>query len=137
MKEYCAISLDEWIQYEPESDDATPIQLWGQDHWSTFAYLETRIVDHDGVVDNRKMRCAPRLHREFAHFMYEGELADGSKYPTRLKSGEIENHDDWSCLEDMVVLGLIKAFWHVKYPDRAFGNSEAQVELTAKGKIAA
>lgn len=121
-----------WIQYKPnDQENYIPIEQWGADHWSTFAYLETCIVDGSGIIDNRKMRCNPRLHREFAN-IGRGELHDGSRYPTRLKDDEIENHDDWSCLEDMVAAELIEAQWR-RVNREIIGGGMAKVELTAKG----
>lgn len=90
---------------------------WGKDHWSTLAYVETRIVDYNGVLDNDHMRCNPRLHRA----LYLGrvkmmrgfggnDFVDGEyKHPTQLKNGRtIPNHDDWSCIEDMVEEGMVR-----------------------------
>lgn len=125
-----------WEEYtiDPQGDYIS-IDRWGKDHWSTFAYLETRAVDR-GLIDNRQMRCNPRLHRELANTGFGGVI-DGSKYPTRLRDGsEISNHDDWSCLEDMVAAGLIKAQYRANDKKRkasAFGFAEARVELTPAG----
>ena len=127
-----------WIKYEPNGGDYIPVERWGRDHWSTFAYLETRVVDGNGLIDNRKMRCAARLHREFAHVdPVLGRLQDGGKHPTRLKDGEIENHDDWSCLEDMVEAGLIEAWWTPNPLNRPFGGAKAKIELTEMGFVCA
>jgi hypothetical protein len=127
-----------WIKYEPNgSNDYVPVFNWDKDHWSTFAYLETCVVDAEGMIDNRRMRCSARLHREFAHIdPVLGRLLDSSKYPTRLKDGEIENHDDWSCLEDMVEAGLIEAWWNTK-PGQPFGGGKAKVALTKMGFVCA
>lgn len=75
-----------------------PIERWGKDHWSTFAYIETRIVDHDGYLDPRHMR---------------GCNGDASMYPTRLRGqwGEIIDlygHTDVDCAKDAVLAGLIE-----------------------------
>lgn len=71
------------ITNEPEN--------WGSDHWSTFAYIETRIVDYDGSVSAVRMR------------------QDGAKYPTRLKHGGlIYRHNDYNCAGDLVLAGLIE-----------------------------
>jgi hypothetical protein len=32
--------------------DPVPIELWGKDHWTTLAYIETRCVDYDGVPNH-------------------------------------------------------------------------------------
>lgn len=130
--------MQPWNEYKPEGNDYVSIARWGQDHWSTFAYLETRAVDGRGLVDNPRMRCNPRLHRHFADVdPFTGKPHDGSKYPTRLKDGEIEQHDDWACLEDMVAAGLITAQWRVVHAGAMFGNSQAKVTLTDAGQALA
>lgn len=120
----------EWEEYRAEKGaDYAPVEKWGKDHWSTLAYLETRTVDYDGVIDNRHMRCNPRLHREFAHHW------SGGNYPTILNGEEtLDNHDDWSCLEDMVAAGYLQV-WFRRASTNIFGNSEAKVKLTARGKV--
>jgi hypothetical protein len=122
--------MSNWIPYVPGG--GIPIEQFGKDHWSTFAYLETCAADHGGVVSNARMRCHPRLHREFAYDRGFG-INDGSAYPTRLKDGALENHDDWSCLEDMAAAGLLTAEFRV-VRSSAVGNSEARIRLTEKGQ---
>ena len=81
-----------------------PISMehWGKDHWSTLAYIETRIIDYHGGLDVRHMRCNSKLHPQFQH------IVEGKEYPTRLKEGTIvHDHDDWSCVEDMEAEGLL------------------------------
>lgn len=81
-----------------------PINEWGKDHWSTFGYIETRIVDHKGVPAQGHMRCDEDLHPQFAH---SGSF--GRKHPTRLKGGKLQHdHDDWSCLDDAEEAGLLE-----------------------------
>ena len=124
-----------WTEYKPEGEYIS-IDRWGKDHWSTLAYLETCAVDNRGLIDNRRMRTHPRLHRELVGITF-GEIQDGSQYPTRLREGELEKHDDWSCLEDMVANKLCRAFFREKY-DRPFGGNESRVEFTELGlKVAA
>ena len=108
-----------------------PVEKWGRDHWSTLAYLYNRAIDYDGIIDGRRMRCDPRLHREFVHLRRLGNPS--KKYPTRLRNGELDGHDDWSCLEDMVAADLVLARYRVKDPTSAFGNSEAKVIFTEAG----
>ena len=114
--------------YVADVDDKghIPIARWGQDHWSTFCYLETRVVDDKGKIDNCRMRCNPRLHRHFAH------AADATLYPTRCKGVTIESHDDWSCVEDMVAEELLEASSDTK-PGQPFGEGRATVKLTDRG----
>lgn len=68
-----------------------PPQEWGRDHWTTLLYVETRAVDHDGILDTQYMR--PRH----------------PQYPTILKGGvrQEEGHGDYDCLNDMLDAGLI------------------------------
>jgi len=124
-----------WTEYQAEMDDGfIPPTEWGKDHWSTLAYLEYRTVDDGGKIDNRKMRVDPRLHREFATDM---QIRLGGKYPTILKDGQREGHDDWSCLEDMVIAGLLRAWWKETTSRRVFDCCVARVELTDYGRIVA
>jgi|GEM_PF-1204736 len=126
--------MTEYTEYLAEGGDYVPVADWGQDHWSTFAYLETRAVDGKGIIDNLKMRCNARLHREFMQKGPFGMIHDGAKYPTLLAGGvKLEPHDDWSCLEDMVAAGLVKAFYRRKSYTEAFGHSEAKMEFTNTG----
>ena len=76
-----------------------PMNLWGKDHWSTFAYIECICVDNKGVPSLDRMRCDPDAHPGLTN---RGNLHNDKKYPTRLTGGqEVFDHDDWSCVEDM------------------------------------
>ena len=78
------------------------MEVWGQDHWSTLLYLETRFVDHGGKIKIEQMRCNRARHPEYAH------RASYTSYPTRLKGGaELPHHDDWDCAADLEAAGLI------------------------------
>ena len=90
---------------------------WGKDHWSTFAYLETLAVD-DGkngwaVPVRARMRTNEETHpvvgvaRGGNDHGYPLPVS-GKQYPTRLKEGEMEGHDDWDCIDDAVKEGLLK-----------------------------
>ena len=82
-----------------------PISEWGKDHWSTFAYIETRIVDYRGEPDREQMRCDPKIHPHYANTA--NRSFPDSRYPTLLKTRGVWSHDDWSCLEDAVEAGLL------------------------------
>lgn len=83
-----------------------PIEKFGKDHWSTFAYAETVCVDHRGVPDRRRMRCDTDRHPGLAPYP-SPEISQ--KYPTRLKGGELlADHDDWDCIDDCEVAGLLE-----------------------------
>ena len=72
---------------------------FGKDHWSMFAYIESRCVDNKGILDMRNVRL------------------DGEQYPTRLygwfedknnPSLEISGHNDLDCADDLEDVGLIE-----------------------------
>lgn len=121
-----------WIEYEPNlASSFTPVHDWGKDHWSTFAYAAACVTGREGLLENARMRTNARLHRELAHTTPFGTLVSG-EYPTILKLGVLEKHDDWSCLEDATAYGLIKVFYK-RVNDKPFGCCVAKVELTDKG----
>lgn len=99
------------VVYSPR--DPVPVHLWGKDHWSTFAYLETRIVDHKGMPDLDHMR--PDLVRHPAmgnRATLSGSQSSRKKYPTRLKAADGKNlflydHDDWDCADDAETAGFL------------------------------
>ena len=79
-----------------------PMAQWGKDHWSTFAYIETRCVDFDGVPCRDHMRCDLDRHPSLRH-----RGTSENKYPTRLKGGqERQDHDDWDCIDVVVRRGV-------------------------------
>lgn len=82
-----------------------PIELWGKDHWTTFAYVETCVVDNGGQLNLARMRCDPDLHPLFAN---RTNGIGRTKYRTRLSDGsQLEDHDDWSCADDAETAGLL------------------------------
>jgi hypothetical protein len=87
----------------PKKTAPIPIENWGRDHWSTFAYIETRIVDHKDVPQLEHMRCNNQIHGQLGH---RGGCS--SRYPTKLREGEATDHDDWSCLDDAEAAGLLE-----------------------------
>lgn len=89
---------------ERASNEPVPtIDLFGKDHWSTFAYLEVRCVDYGGVPGRDQMRCHTGRHPFLV-----GRAGDASRYPTRIKGdATLTNHDDWDCASDLEAAGLI------------------------------
>lgn len=76
-----------------------PIENWGKDHWSTFAYVETLAVEHKGIAIPEP--CMMRTNN--GKHGYMGNPIDGNKYPTILKNNDVVlGHDDWDCLDDML-----------------------------------
>lgn len=86
-----------------------PIERFGKDHWSTFAYAETCWVDEQ-PLDNHRMRCDPDRHP--LNNNVANQFSD-TKYATRLKgeggtgTEELHDHDDWDCLQDLADAGLL------------------------------
>lgn len=104
---------------------ATPVPMcrWGKDHWGTFAYVDTRWVDHCGMLDHDRMRCDRLRHPVFysakGRPIAFGTDVDGARYPTRLKTETpgadgswgvvlLADHDDYDCLADAIHEGLIE-----------------------------
>lgn len=99
-----------------------PIEEWGKDHWSTFAYLETCVVDQQPLSRDR-LRCNSERR---PHLMGPTVVRFGMseinrwkpEWGTKLKgyftpegndkSRQLSDHDDWDCLEDMEAAGLIE-----------------------------
>jgi len=89
-----------------------PMERWGKDHWSTLAYLETLAVEHNGLA---VPVCARMRTNEIRHphllGLGEGYMVGSpgaSKYPTILKEGKVEGHDDWDCVDDAIEDGLVE-----------------------------
>jgi hypothetical protein len=90
---------------EATGNPSVPVDRWGHDHWATFAFLECRAVDNGGVIDIDRMRCDIRVHPGLAN--RSNRAYPNSHYPTLLKHGaKLEKHDDWSCFEDLIAMGL-------------------------------
>ena len=87
---------------------------FGKDHWSLFAYVETRCVDYNGKLDRKHMR------------------EDGWEHPTRLKGyfedkenpeRTLKGSSDLNCLKDLENEGFI----------RIIPNLPDTIELTEEG----
>jgi predicted transcriptional regulator len=86
------------------AEPTATLATFGRDHWSTFAYIETRVVDHGGVPHRPHMRC----HGDRHPFLVLPEQ-DGREHPTRLRDGaKLAHHDDWDCLDDLEREGLVQ-----------------------------
>lgn len=109
--------------HEPEepvwrttSAPPVPPEDFGRDHWSTFAYVETRTVEYRGTIDHDHMRCHGNRHPiMLAAKTFRGG-GDGSRYPTILAGGrDLPNHDDYDCLDDLIAAGLLEV--HLPWSD--------------------
>lgn len=88
-----------------------PIEQWGRDHWSTFAYIETVCVERViGIPDRRKIQTNHNRHPHLIHHHSHTPELDGARYGIRLKDGVTlpgPDYDEWDCLDDMEEAGLI------------------------------
>ncbi len=93
---------------------------FGRDHWSTLAYLETRIADHRGTINHNYMRCHSLRHPMMAQAKTQGLGGfDASQFPTWLAGGEeLPDHDDYDCVDDLIAAGLLKV--HMPEPTAGF-----------------
>ena len=80
------------------------VEDFGQDHWSLFAYVESRVVDRGGTIEKQHLRCIHARHPLRAH-----EGGDARLFPTRLRGDRtVPDHDDWDCLDDLEAAELIE-----------------------------
>lgn len=95
------------LAYATPMSNHITIDRWGKDHWSLLAYVESVCVDGHGEIDLRRMRCDADRHPGYA--VRQG-FDDNShkKYSTRLQDGELQDHDDWDCLDDLEAAGLVE-----------------------------
>jgi hypothetical protein len=126
-----------------------PLALFGTDHWSTFAYVETRTVDHHGLLDHDHMRCHARRTLVMLHAKrgVSGASADGSRYPTRIKASatpdtdgrfgvtELPDHDDYDCLDDLIVAGLLEPRMPVVGPGGWYVNAAHGRTVSTAGDV--
>jgi hypothetical protein len=113
---------------------------FGKDHWSTFAYVETRAVDHKGTIEHDHMRCDTDRHPMLAlagrrtSVVGFGMSGPSAKYPTFAKGEQIENHDDYDCLDDLVAAGLL-AVAMPPVVDRTFRTAYGHVIRDTDGSV--
>lgn len=133
-------------------NEFVPMAQWGRDHWSTFAYLETVVVDKGlfYVELNPRMRSSRRTHRVLAESKgsLSAERQAGFDRCVTLARGEgseladgttIIGHDDWACVQDFANLGLLThvqggcvATPEVVEPEAALGLTPVGLALAAE-----
>lgn len=119
----------------------TPMNLFGKDHWSTFAYVEDATVNNRGLLGHDQLRCNSRRHPVFmAAKTFRLSDMDASRYPTRLKAHtepdqdggygttDLTDHDDYDCLFDLIAAGLL-------VPVMPAASQHGDVFLDAYGKV--
>lgn len=118
---------------------------FGKDHWSLLAYIETCCVDGKqgiGKVSAKRMRCNEHTHPLLGVSSMESSWKQG--YSTRLRgffqfSGhedpskaiaggvQLQDHDDWDCLDDLVSARYVDILNPVK----------GELRMTVTGQIMA
>lgn len=100
------------------STEWIPMENWGLDHWSQFAYMATVMFEQGGFQCgfDPKMRQNRRNFRvmmdQFPNPKRNGRnnakgVVMEEKWKTRLTDAESpRDHDDWSCVQDMANAGM-------------------------------
>lgn len=97
-------------------------ERWGRDHWSTLLYVDTRIVDHHGLL-HANPRDSPSGPRGS-----DPHMRISSEYPTRLLNpkADVRGHTDYDCLADAIAAGFlgsrprpgtVRVRYSSRYPD--------------------
>ena len=119
-----------------KKDGFIPKNMWGKDHYSLLAYIFTRNVDYESILDYNHMRLNSNRRVEYGR-NFHSQWQDS--YGTRLKgfwfndsngksvtnpSLQLKDHDDFDCLDDFEAEGLIVRGTFIS----------AYVSLTDKGR---
>lgn len=109
-----------------------PMHLWGRDHWSTLAYAG-HVATGAREIDKDKMRTDEERHPHGTGRHKRMFGSKGKEYPTRLRGGtELQDHDDWDCLEDAVAAGLLTwGTWTVPWVVLTDTGLEAFMQIQA------
>lgn len=100
------------INTDITENDQIPMALWGRDHWSTLAYVETQLVEGGYRISfDPKMRQKRRNFRVLAQNASRSEVGRGvvmqPEHGSRLANNTyLPWHDDWDCVMDMIQEGL-------------------------------
>jgi hypothetical protein len=116
--------------------DFIPINKWGKDHWSLLGYLFVRQIDGQ-MIKHENLRCNGKEHP----LLYQNKRTIcewKSSYGTRLNDKtQLDEHDDWDCLDDMEneglvdIISLINGFY--KLTDKGINIGKELMAHKAKG----
>ena len=110
---YMSRLLEMKLEQESKQKPKYPMEQWGKDHWSTFAYIHNRCVNSTnngvGIPEPKHIQCNLNRHPGLIYSMF-GDTRSGEKYGIRLKDRELPglDYDEWDCIEDIVNEGLLK-----------------------------
>lgn len=121
---------------------STPVEMYGKDHWSMLAYVESCCVEGQGgigTLNGSRMRCNQSRHPLHAGHLsdiagwklsYSTRLAGFFDFPERnvpeaaISEGlQLRDHDDWDCLDDLAEAGFVEIL----------SLANAQVKMTEQG----
>lgn len=104
-------------------DEYIPMAMWGKNHWSALAYIETVMVECGGfevgfdarMTQNRRhfrvmaeQNPTPKRPGRSISMSFASPMAP--EYSTTLNDGQrVDGHDDWCCVGDFAASGLLKA----------------------------
>lgn len=131
------VNTEENKPTEAYKDAYVPITLWGRDHWSTLAYLDSKIVNGAYM----RMQLDPRMRAGRRHYRMLWEASRSlprsrkygmgnavvmeDKYGSRLNDGTYAvGHDDWHCVQDFANEGLLTVDVEALEPNVKFTWSE-------------
>jgi len=86
------------INTQFKDTDYIPMVLWGRDHWSTLAYLETKLVEGEDKVD-----FDPRMRQKRRSFRV---LSEKTRLGT--SNGEVMRPEHGSRLNNKTYLPLAR-----------------------------
>ncbi len=108
----------------------TPVERWGSDHWSTFAYAHHRAVNNDGYLNPAQLRDrGPYVTRLKGR---QGPPGPGSHDP----ANELTDHGDLDCLLDAQAFGLLTVERGTHRPGGRVTMTH-RVVFTARGNVLA
>lgn len=85
------------------------LETFGKAHFSLLIYVESRCVDHGGVLDIAHIRVNSTTHPLFNGHEYSTRATWNEQFGTLLNTGErLVDHDDIDCLDDLDNAGLIE-----------------------------
>ena len=91
------------------------IEQFGKDHWSLFAYIETRTVDHKGILNKDHLRIKNPVVANSTNYPMpkpEWNRNNGTRlkgfFEKKDKKLLIPDHDDFDCFDDLEEAGLIE-----------------------------
>ena len=89
--------------------DRITIEQFGKDHWSLLMYIQTRVLDCNGILDVNHLRSKNTIFRQGWTPEYGTRLFGyWNKDSTVNRLLLLGNHDDFNCLEDLEGEGLVK-----------------------------